>query len=132
MPDETSVKESILGSVKLMLGYGPGYDAFDMEIQIHINSVFSTLNQLGVGPEKTFSIDGPQDKWIDFLGSDQSINSVKSYIYQRVRLMHDPPATSFAQDALKEQIKEAEFRLNVAADKPVRVLIKERRRTWPA
>lgn len=125
---ESNVKDSILESTKKLLGYDPDYRAFDLDILIHINSVFSTLQQLGVGPEKGYSIDGPEDKWSDFLGTSNDINSVKSYIYQKVRLAFDPPATSFAIDAVKEQIREAEFRLNVAADKPPIVVRTGRRR----
>ena len=105
--------DSILNDVKKMLNLTPDYKAFDTDIIININSVFSTLRQLGVGPDEGFIIEDETTSWEAFLGSDRRLYFVKVYIYLKTRLVFDPPATSFAQDAIKEQITELEWRLNV-------------------
>ena len=109
--------DSILTSIKKLLGIDDSYGHFDADLIIHINSVFATLHQLGVGPVEGFSIQSEDETWDDFIGENFNIfASVKSYIYLKVRLLFDPPISSAAIDAIKEQIKEYEFRLFVAAD----------------
>ena len=103
--------DSILLTTKKVLGLSDSYDAFDQDIIMHINSVFSTLNSLGVGPEEGFTIEDDTKTWRDFT-LDPRLNSIKSYMYLKVRLLFDPPATSFVIEALKEQIKELEWRIN--------------------
>ena len=105
--------ESILNSVKKILGIAPDYDAFDTDIIIHINSVFSTLTQLGIGPDEGFMVEGPEAEWGDFLLDDMRLNSVKTYVYLKVRVLFDPPTSGFVLTALQEQSKELEWRLNV-------------------
>lgn len=105
--------DSILDGTKKALGLAPDYDVFDPDIIMHINSVFSTLNQLGLGPEEGFRIENADATWDTFLGDNQQLNSVKTYVYLRVRLIFDPPTTSFVMEALKEQLREYEWRFNV-------------------
>lgn len=105
----------ILDSTKKLLGIDSEYDVFDPEILVHINSVFSTLTQLGVGPDDGFYVD-ENTTWSMFLGADNRINSVKTYVYLKVRLLFDPPTTSFAIDSFKKQAEELEWRLNVVVD----------------
>lgn len=105
--------ESILNSVKKILGIASDYDAFDTDIIIHINSVFSTLNQLGLGPDEGFMIEDDSASWGDFLLDDMRLNSVKTYVYLKVRILFDPPTSGFVLTALQEQSKELEWRLNV-------------------
>ena len=104
---------SILNSVKKNLGVPEEYLAFDPDILMHVNSVFSFLHQLGVGPATGFQINGPEEVWTAFTEDVILLNPVKTYIYLRVRLLFDPPATSFHLEALKEQIREFEWRINV-------------------
>lgn len=104
---------SILTSTKKVLGIDVAYTAFDPDILMHINSVFSTLYQLGLGPDNGFAIDDDSAVWSDFFGDDPRLNSIKTYVYLRVRLLFDPPGTSFLVDAMNRQIKEMEWRLNV-------------------
>lgn len=104
---------SILTSTKRALGLAEDYTAFDYEIIMHINSVFSTLNQLGVGPDVGFMIEDKEATWEAFLGSDPRLNHIKTYMYLRVRLLFDPPTTGFTTTAMEKQIKELEWRLNV-------------------
>lgn len=104
--------DSILNTVKKILGFEAEYTAFDLDIITHINSVFFTLHQLGVGPEKGFMILDKENTWSSFVGPEQ-INAVKSYMALKVRLLFDPPATSFALESLNKQATEMEWRLNV-------------------
>lgn len=108
--------ESILNSVKKLLGIAEDYDHFDPDIIMHINSVFTTLTQLGVGPEEGFSINDEAEKWEDFMPEEKLIHSVKSYMFMKVKLMFDPPMSSAVLECTKEQIKEMEFRLQVAVE----------------
>lgn len=116
-PDsEVSVNDSILLSIKKLLGIDKDYEQFDTDIIIFINSVFSTLNQLGVGPEETYSIQGKDNVWDEFIGENKDIQLVKSYVYKKVRLIFDPPQSSFVLEALNKMIAEDEFRMNVMCD----------------
>lgn len=104
---------SILTSIKKVLGLPPEHTAFDEDVIIHINSVFSTLQQLGVGPAEGFMIEDNSVTWDAFLGGDPVLNNVKSYVYLRVRMLFDPPSNSFTQTAMEKQITELEWRINV-------------------
>ena len=103
---------SILNDVKKTLGLEPDYDVFDQELIIHINTVFLTLSQLGVGPVEGFSIEDESATWDAYITTANQ-NAVKTYIYLRVRTIFDPPASSFLVTAMQEQIKELEWRLDV-------------------
>jgi hypothetical protein len=107
------METSILLSTKKILGLDPNYDAFDLDVITFINLAFSTLNQLGVGPVEGFQIEDEQSKWEDFAVPLNQLNHVKTYVYLRVRLAFDPPTTSFAIQALNEQLRDHEWRLNV-------------------
>ena len=108
--------DSILDSIKKILGMPPAYDAFDTDLVIHINSVFGILAQLGVGPEGGFSISDNTSLWKSYLGDSKDLEMVKSYIALKVRLIFDPPTIGAVMDAMKEQIRELEWRLNVQVD----------------
>jgi hypothetical protein len=105
--------DSILDNTKKTLNLASDYTAFDQDIILHINSVFSTLNQLGIGPAAGFSITDKVPVWADFLEGDLRLNNVKSYMYLRVRLLFDPPTLGYVIDAMQAQIKELEWRINV-------------------
>lgn len=107
------MENSILNSVKKVLGIDASYQAFDEDIIMHVNSAFATLNQLGLGPAAGYQIVDESATWDAFIGSDLLLNSVKSYIYLKLRLIFDPPQTSYHLESIKEQIRELEFRLNV-------------------
>lgn len=108
---------SILDDVKKMLGLGEWDEAFDAEILMHINSVFMTLNQLGVGPPEGYTVRDRANTWDDFVGDRQDIEAVKSYTYLKVRLLFDPPSSSFVLESIKSMASEFEFRLNVQVDR---------------
>lgn len=107
------MSDSILTSVKKALGLAEAYTAFDVDILLHINSAFSTLYQLGLGPEDGFSIEDKTPTWSAFLGTDKRLNLVKQWMYLSVRLVFDPPATSFTIDAFKKQLEELTWRISV-------------------
>lgn len=108
--------DSILESIKKMLGITSSYTVFDNDLIIHINSVFFILNQLGVGPEKPFSISGSSAVWSDFLGDSTDLEAVKTYVYLKVKLLFDPPSTSATIESINKLIAEYEWRLNVQVD----------------
>lgn len=107
------MNESILLSVKKTLNLLPDYDVFDQDVIMHINSVFSTLNQLGVGPSEGFMIENDEPTWETFFEGDSRLNHIKTYVYLRVRLLFDPPNTGYLVEALNKQIQELEWRINV-------------------
>lgn len=108
--------DSILTSVKKMLGIDEAYEYFDADIIMHINSVFMILNQLGVGPKSPFRIEDHYPEWQDFSKDISFIQLVKTYMFMKVKLMFDPPQSSSAVEALNRQISEFEWRLNVQVD----------------
>lgn len=108
--------ESILTSVKKMLGITEDYTHFDADIIIHINSVFSILTQLGVGPAEGFLIHDANAVWSDFLKEDSKMESVKSYMYLKVKLLFDPPLSSAVIDSTNRMISEYEWRLNLVGE----------------
>lgn len=108
--------DSILTSIKKMLGIAEEYTPFDIDIILHINSVFMILNQLGVGPSSGFRIEDDSATWSDFTEDKLDVEAVKSYIYLKVRLLFDPPSSSAAMESINRLISELEWRLNVAAE----------------
>lgn len=113
------VTDSILDTTKKALGIASDYTEFDLDIIMHINSVFSILTQLAVGPPDGFTIADKTPVWNDYISNNKKLSMVRSYMYMRVRLMFDPPETSFARDAFEKKATELEWRLNVEED------------TWP-
>lgn len=107
------MSNSILTSTKKALGIAEEYEAFDPEIIMHINSVLNTVTQLGIGPEIGFMITDASTEWPSFLGTDLRVNQVKTYVFLRVRMLFDPPSTSFYIAAMEKQIQELEWRMNV-------------------
>jgi hypothetical protein len=108
-----SIGDSILASTKKNLGLSDDYDAFDLDVIMHINSVFTVLSQLGIGPANGFRIEDRSTTWDDFIGDDVNRDSVKTYMFLRVKLYFDPPGTSFHIAAIEKQIEELGWRLNV-------------------
>lgn len=110
--------ESILTSIKKLLGIEKDYTHFDADIIIHINSVFMILTQLGVGPSEGFTIMDDSSTWDEFLPDSDlvKLSSVKSYVYLKVRLLFDPPSSSAVIESTNRLISELEWRLNVAAE----------------
>ena len=108
--------DSILLSIKKLLGIDTVCDHFDTDVILHINSALMVLNQLGVGPPNGFVVTSNAETWSDFLGTNQTIEAVKTYIYLKVKLAFDPPQSSAAIESFNKMIAEYEWRLNVAVD----------------
>ena len=112
----SNVTDSILLSIKKLNNVEPEYTAFDDDFIMYINSALATLTQLGIGPAEGFVVRDKTDYWEDFIGSDSRFEAVKTYVGRSVRLMFDPPNTSFAINMIQEQIKESLWRLGVLQD----------------
>ena len=105
------MQDSILTSIKKLLGIEEDYTHFDRDVIIHINTAFATLHDLGVGPEDSFDIVDDKAVWNDFTNGDKKLNPVKSYVYMKVKLIFDPPLSSSVMEAMKQAIAETEWRL---------------------
>ena len=108
--------ESILTSIKKLLGIEEDYVHFDADIIMHINSVLSILTQLGIGPSEGYSIKDANATWNEFITNQAKLELVKSYVYLKVRLMFDTPSSSSAIESMKQLISELEFRIIVAVE----------------
>ena len=109
--------DSILGTIKDMLGFEEGVGIpFDNEIIQHINSAFSTLTQLGLGPKTGFAIRDTSATWDMIIPPDMNVENVKQYIFLKVKVLFDPPQSGAAMEEMKTQIKECEFRIEVEVD----------------
>ena len=109
--------ESILTSIKKLLGVAEEYTEFDADITMHINTTFGVLTQLGVGPPEGFFIEDKTAIWDDYIADDPVLcHMVKTYIHKKVQLLFDPPDRGAVMEALKNTIAELEWRLNVAAE----------------
>lgn len=116
------MNDSILTSIKKLLGLTEAYEVFDADIIMHINTVFLTLKQVGVGPENGFMINDKYALWYEFIDIEAEpdkttlLSTVKSYIYLKVKLLFDPPLNGSVMEANKQMIQELEWRLNIEAE----------------
>lgn len=108
--------DSILTSIKKVLGIYEDDTSFDVDILMHINTVIMILRQMGIGPSRGFTVLDSYTTWEDYLSDTSLIEAVKTYIALKVRLIFDPPASSALSEAMKQMITELEWRLNVQAD----------------
>ena len=108
--------DSILTTIKKLLGITEEYEHFDQDSIMHINSVFMILTQLGVGPSNGFSISDKTATWDEFIEEGTNLEAVKSYVYMKVRLLFDPPLSSAVMECINRSINELEWRLNVSAE----------------
>ena len=114
--------ESILDSIKKMLGISAEYTQFDQDIIMHINSAFMVLTQIGVGPSDGFAIADNTTTWDEFVDDIKKVAGVKSYMYAKVRVVFDPPTSSVVMESMNRVISEYEWRLNVAAETPTNTI----------
>lgn len=108
--------DSILTSIKKLLGITDEYEHFDADIIMHINSVFLVLNQMGVGPDIPFIVTDASQTWSEFSEDINLIEMIKSYMGLKVQMIFDPPTSSTIAEAKNRMISEFEWRLNVAVD----------------
>lgn len=113
--------ESILTSIKKLLGITEEYEHFDPDLIMHINSVLMILTQMGVGPSEGFSIEDSTSTWTDFVSDTNKLEAVKSYVHLKVKLLFDPPLSSSVVEAINRMITELEWRLYVAAESEVEI-----------
>ena len=109
--------DSILLSIKKLLGLVEDDQAFDADIIIHINSVFMILQQLGIGPVDGFKIESQEETWGQFIQDDKLLEDIKTYVYLKVRLIFDPPLNSSILQSIERTISELEFRINIKEKK---------------
>lgn len=109
------MEESILVTIKKALGVDKDDKSFDTDIIIAINSVFTILHQLGVGPDTEFYIEDEYATWDEFV-DDGQLNLIKSYMYLKVKLLFDPPNNGSLIESINKMINEFEWRLNAAVD----------------
>lgn len=114
----------ILETVRKLVGGSEGNDAFDTDLLTHINSTFSVLTQIGVGPSSGFLVTA-DSKWSDFLGDEIKLEMVKSYVYLKAKLIFDPPQNSSVAQAMKQQADEFEWRVSVEVDPPPSSIVPE-------
>lgn len=110
------MEESILISIKKLLGISKECTDFDTDIIIHINTVFTILNQMGVGPEEGFRIKNQDTKWNEYIQEDDKLDDVITYVYLKVKLVFDPPLNGTVINANTQMINELEWRLNFQAE----------------
>ena len=112
-----NLDQSILSTIKQMLGLTDDLTAFDTEIIMHINSVFTILNQLNIGPDDGFEITGYEETWDAYVDNVSLATMVKEFIYLKVRMIFDPPASSTVSDAYNQRIAELEWRMNIQSER---------------
>ena len=110
--------ESILTSIKKLLGIADDYTEFDMDVIIHINTAFSILCQFGIGPLEGFAIADSTSTWADFLGdgTPTKFEMVKSYVYLKVKTLFDPALTNAVAEAINKNLAELEWRISILRD----------------
>lgn len=114
------MEQSILKSTKNMLGVGDDDTSFDLQILTHVNVAFSTLTDMGVGPQGGFVIEDDTTEWEEYFPNEDDpdklkvmLSKIKTVVFLRTKLLFDPPTSSYVLDATKNQLTEMEWRLNV-------------------
>ena len=118
LEENVAITDSILDSIKKLIGPGTEHNFFDADLIMHINSAFMILCQIGLGGIHPFTISDNTAKWSDFIYEEAFFRSVVDYVYLRVKLIFDPPTSSFTLNAYNDQLRELEWRLNVMAETP--------------
>jgi len=110
------MNDSILVSIKKLLGITEEQTDFDADIIMHINTTFTILNELGVGPEEGFIIEDENKYWSEYISDARKLDKIKTYMYLRVKLYFDPPQNSTLLESMNRQKDELEWRLNVTVE----------------
>lgn len=105
------MEQSILKTIKKLIGVYAEYNYYDTDFIVHINTVFAILNQIGIGTSDVFFITGEDELWSDFLENDTMLQPVIDYMYIRVKLLFDTPSSSTLSESLKNTLSELEWRL---------------------
>ena len=115
--EEVRLMDSVLNSIKKLLGIQESYTIFDADLIMHINSTFAMLNQIGIGPKEGFMIEDSYTTWDEYI-TQANESMVKSYIYLKVRLLFDPPSNNSLTESINRQLSELEWRLLLVGDTP--------------
>lgn len=115
--EEVRLMDSVLNSIKKLLGIQESYTIFDADLIMHINSTFAILNQIGIGPKEGFMIEDSYTTWDEYI-TQANESMVKSYIYLKVRLLFDPPNNNSLTESINRQLSELEWRLLLVGDTP--------------
>lgn len=115
--EEVRLMDSVLNSIKKLLGIQESYTIFDADLIMHINSAFAMLNQIGIGPKEGFMIEDSYTTWDEYI-TKANESMVKSYIYLKVRLLFDPPSNNSLTESINRQLSELEWRLLLVGDTP--------------
>lgn len=110
------MEESILITIKKMLGLDYNYAAFDTDVIVNINAALMILTEMGIGPKEGFTITGYSETWSDFITNRVKLGAVENYVYLKTKMAFDPPTNSYVMDAMKSQAEEILWRLNVMAE----------------
>lgn len=115
--EEVRLMDSVLNSIKKLLGIQESYTIFDADLIMYINSTFAMLNQIGIGPKEGFMIEDSYTTWDEYI-TQANESMVKSYIYLKVRLLFDPPSNNSLTESINRQLSELEWRLLLVGDTP--------------
>lgn len=114
--ENNNSNNSILNSIKKLLGITEEQTDFDMDIIIHINTTLTILNELGIGPDDGFVIEDSSATWNEYITDRRKFDKIKTYVYLKVRLYFDPPQNASLKEAMEKQAAELEWRLNVSSE----------------
>lgn len=109
------MEDSVLVSIRQKLGPSGEYDVFDPQLIDYINMAFSRLHQLGIGTKEPFAITGSSERWSDFIPTGD-LEAIRTYVYLKVRLLFDPPESSFVLQEYRRAIEELEWEMNTAVE----------------
>ena len=109
--------DSILNTIKKMLGIDSDDTDFDVDIMIHINSITPNLSQMGIGPTNGYIVTSSEQLWSDYIDSSIiNLEGVKTYIYLKTKLIFDPPTNSTTIEAINKNLSELEWRMMLAIE----------------
>ena len=109
--------ESILDTIKQLLGIPTDDDSFDTDVKVNINTAIFNLSQIGVGPANGYIVTSNTQMWNDYIGASLiNLEGVKNYIYLKTKLVFDPPTNSTTIQAINDNLKELEWRMQLAVE----------------
>lgn len=110
------LQESILGTIKKLIGFEDDYTQFDTDLIIHINTAFASLAQIGSNLKEGFFITDKNNLWSEYTTDTAILEPIKMYVYLKTKMIFDPPASSMVIETIKQTINELEFRIQISAD----------------
>lgn len=116
--DNKAIMDSILNSIKKLCGISEEDDSFDVDIIIHINSALMILNEIGIGPDGGYYIESADETWDQYVPDNRFISkAIQSFVYIKVKLVFDPPASPTVVDALTSSADEYASRIRDWAER---------------